>query len=142
MVSDNTFWGTFSYTIYVLIIVRILLFWYSKQEICIKWGNETSSCFTISNGVRQGGILSPVLFSIYMDDLFVLLSRSGIGCHIDDSCVNHVFYADDLCLMAPCAIALQELINLCYEYSIGIDMKFNALKSYCTLLHSLQNCTN
>ena len=130
MVSDNTFWGTFSYTIYVLIIVRILLFWYSKQEICIKWGNETSSCFTISNGVRQGGILSPVLFSIYMDDLFVLLSRSGIGCHIDDSCVNHVFYADDLCLMAPCAIALQELINLCYEYSIGIDMKFNALKSY------------
>ena len=43
----------------------------------------------------------------------------------------HVFYADDLCLMAPCAIALQELINLCYEYSIGIDMNFNALKSYC-----------
>ena len=114
-----------------VIIVRILLFWYSKQEICIKWGNETSSCFTISNGVRQGGILSPVLFSIYMDDLPVLLSRSGIGCHIDDLCINHVFYADDLCLMAPCAIALQELINLCYEYSIGIDMNFNALKSYC-----------
>ena len=114
-----------------VIIVRVLLFWYSKQEICIKWGNETSSCFTISNGVRQGGILSPVLFSIYMDDLFVLLSRSGIGCHIDDLCINHVFYADDLCLKAPCAIALQELINLCYEYSIGIDMNFNALKSYC-----------
>ena len=33
--------------------------------------------------------------------------------------------------MAPCAIALQELINLCYDYSIGIDMNFNALKSYC-----------
>ena len=73
-----------------VIIVRILLFWYSKQEICIKWRNETSSCFTISNGVRQGGILSPVLFSIYMDDLSVLLSRSGIGCHIDDLCINHV----------------------------------------------------
>ena len=106
------------------------MFWYSKQEICIKWGNETSSCFIIFNGVRQGGILSPVLFSIYMDDLSVLLSRSGIGCHIDDLCINHVFYADDLCLMAPCAIALQELINLCYEYSIRIDMNFNALKSY------------
>ena len=113
-----------------VVIVRILLFWYSKQEICIKWGNETSSCFTISNGVRQGGILSPVLFSIYMDDLSVLLSQSGIGCHIDDLCINHVFYADDLCLMAPCAIALQELINLCYDYSIEIDMNFNILKSY------------
>ena len=66
---------------------------------------------TISNGVRQGGILSPVLFSIYMDDLSVFLSQCGIGCHIDDLCINHVFYADDLCLMASCAIALQELIN-------------------------------
>ena len=36
-------------------------------------------------------------------------------------CINHVFYADDLCLMAPGAIALQELINLCYDYSIEID---------------------
>ena len=92
-----------------VIIVRIPMFWYSKQEICIKWGNETSTCFTITNGVRQGGILSPTLFSIYMDDLSFILSESGIGCHIDDLCINHVFYADDLCLMAPCAIALQEL---------------------------------
>ena len=114
-----------------VVIVRILLFWYSKQEICIKWGNETFSCFTIFNGVRQGSILSPVPFSIYMDDLSVLLSESGIGCHIDDLCTNQVFYADVLCLMAPCAIVLQELINLCYDYSIKIDMNFNALKSYC-----------
>ena len=103
------------------------MFCYSKQEICIKCGYETSSCFSISNGVRQGGILSPVVFSIYMDDLFVVLLQSGIGCHIDDQCINYVFYADDLCLMAPCAIALQELINLRYDYSIEIDMNFNAL---------------
>ena len=114
-----------------VIIVRILMFWYSKQEICIKWGSETSTCFTISNGVRQGGILSPTLFSIYMDDLSFILSESGIGCHINDLCINHVFYADDLCLMAPCAIALQELIELCYEYSVVIDLNFNATKSYC-----------
>ena len=114
-----------------VIIVRILMFWYSKQEICIKWGNETSTCFTITNGVRQGGILSPTLFSIYMDDLSFILSESGIGCLIDDLCINHVFYADDLCLMAPCAIALQELIGLCYEYSVDIDLNFNATKSYC-----------
>ena len=115
-----------------LLLVRILVFWYySKQDTCIKWGNATSTCFTISNGVRQGGILSPTLFSIYMDDLSFILSESGIGCHIDDLCINHVFYADDLCLMAPCAIAVQELIGLCYEYSVDIDLNFNPLKSYC-----------
>ena len=114
----------------ISVVIVCILFWYSKQEICIKWGNETSF-FTISNGVGQGGILSPVLFSIYMDDLSVLLSQSGIECHIHDICINHVFYEVDLCLMAHCAIALQELINLCYDYSIRIDINFNALKSYC-----------
>ena len=62
------------------------MFWYSKQEIGIKWGSETSTCFTITNGVRQGGILPPTLFSIYMDDLSFILSESGIDCHIDDLC--------------------------------------------------------
>ena len=57
-------------------------------------------------------ILSPILFSIYMGDLSSMLSESGIGCHIDDLCINPVFYADDLCLMAPCATALQDLIGL------------------------------
>ena len=90
-----------------------------------------SPYFTISNGVRQGGILSPSLFAVYMDDLSSLLNTSRIGCHIDDVCINHVFYADDLCLMAPCAIALQELINVCYQYSNEIDLNCNATKSFC-----------
>ena len=66
-----------------------------------------------------------------MDDLSFILSERVIGCHIDDLCINHVFYVDDLCLMALCAIALQELIALCYEYSIDIDLNFNETKSYC-----------
>ena len=68
-----------------------------------------------------------------MDDLSSLLNTSRIGCHISDVCINHVFYADDLCLMAPCAIALQELINICCLYSIEIDLNFNATKSSCMI---------
>ena len=43
------------------------------------------------------------------------------------------FYEDDLCLMDPCAIALQELINVCYQYtcSNAIDLNFNATKFFC-----------
>ena len=52
-----------------LMIVRMLIFWYSKQKMCIKWGQATSDYFTISNGVRQGGILSPRLFAVYVVDL-------------------------------------------------------------------------
>ena len=70
-----------------------------------------SSFFNISNCVRQGGILSPKLFSVYMDDLSNLLISSGVGCFLNNVCFNHVFYEDDLYLMAPCAIALQDRIT-------------------------------
>ena len=56
---------------------------------------------------------------------------SSIGCYVDNVCVNHVFYADDLFLMAPCAISPQQLINVCHRYSIIVNLNFNALKSFC-----------
>ena len=43
-------------------IVRLLMFWYAHQTMCVRWGGSVSYKFTVSNGVRQGGILSPFLF--------------------------------------------------------------------------------
>ena len=114
-----------------IIIVRMLCSWYRSQQLCIQWGETRSSFFTISNGVPQRGILSPKLFSIYMDDLSNLLISSGIGCFLDKVCFNHVFYADDLCHMTPCAIALQELLNICHSYRITVDVNFNASTCFC-----------
>ena len=114
-----------------IIIVRVLCFWYRTQELCIQWGNMRSSFFNISNGVRPGGIFSPKMFSVYMDDLSNLLISSGVGCFLNNVCFNPVFYADNLCLMEPCDIALQELLKICHRYSILADLNFNALKSFC-----------
>ena len=56
-----------------LLIVRILMFWFQRQFICVKWGTGTSEYFIIINGMRQGGGLSPQLFAIYMNHLSVCL---------------------------------------------------------------------
>ena len=47
-----------------VLIVRIFMFWYQRQSICVKWGKRTSEYLSIINGVRQGGVLSPPLFAI------------------------------------------------------------------------------
>ena len=57
-----------------LIFIRLIVYWYRSQHVCVKWGSVVSSNFTVLNGVRQGGILSPWFFNIYIDDLSSILS--------------------------------------------------------------------
>ena len=90
--------------------------------ICIKWGEPTSCFFTVSNGVRQGGILSPRLFAVYVDDLSKQLSDARLGCFIGHQCIIHVMYADDICLLAPSALGLQMLLEMCYDFSHNSDI--------------------
>ena len=84
-----------------LILVRLIVHWYKNHRIKIKWNNVLSQCFTVSNGVRQGAILSPYLFNIYMDQLSLKLNQLDIGCYIGKKRLNNLMYADDLCCFAP-----------------------------------------
>jgi hypothetical protein len=87
--------------------------------------------FTISNGVRQGGVLSPLLFNLYVDDLSKILNNCYIGCTVNDVLINHLIYADDLVLLAPSAQALQLLVNQCELFAGCHDILYNTKKSVC-----------
>ena len=119
-----------------LFVVRLLLYWYRNQTLSVLWDGVRSDSFKTSNGVKQGGVLSPLLFNIYMDDLSILLNQSRIGCHVNDSIINHIMYADDMCLLAPCSTALQKLVIICYDYANEHDILYNAKKSVCMLINS------
>ena len=45
----------------------------------VRWGDTISTQFTVANGVKQGGVISPILLNVYMDDLSTALNSSGIG---------------------------------------------------------------
>ena len=55
-------------------LIRLLVYWYEHQRMCVRWGGVNSSSFSVTNGVRQGGILSPYLFNVYVDDETQFLS--------------------------------------------------------------------
>ena len=57
------------------------------------------------NGIKQGGVLSPILFAVYMDGLLERLQQTGVGCAW--SRFTRAFgYADDITFLAPCKLAL------------------------------------
>ena len=109
--------------------VRLLQFWCSRQSMQMRCGGSLSCSFKVSNGVRQGGVLSPYLFAIYMDDLSQKLNKLKVGCMINDSCLNHILFADDLCCFSPSLTGLQDLVNVCNAYASSHNIVFNYRKS-------------
>ena len=70
------------------------------------------SLFSVRNGVRQGGVVSPVLFCIYIDGLLKILTDNGVRCTIGCKFIGILACADDIVLLAPSANAMRIMLNI------------------------------
>ena len=112
-----------------LIFLETIRFWYSNLQCRVRWGDTLSDWFDIKAGVRQGGVLSPTFYCIYIDELVEVLSTLGIGCHLRNIFLSILLYADDMALMAPSLKGLQKLLTATENYCLEWDIMLNAKKS-------------
>jgi Reverse transcriptase (RNA-dependent DNA polymerase) len=117
------------------VIIRVLLHMYLLHFTKVAWNGTCSRRFRVLNGVRQGAILSPILFCVYFDTLLCRLSSTGIGCHMGSFFVGALAYADDLVLVAPSSNAMRRMLQICDEYAAQYNVVFNAKKSKCLHCH-------
>ena len=61
------------------VYVRFILDGYSRQSVGIQWESTKSRNFHTCNGVKQGAVISPILFAIYYDELISKLAHSPYG---------------------------------------------------------------
>ena len=105
--------------------------WYSNLQGVVRWNGNYSCPFRITRGTRQGSLLSPYLFNVFIKDLCNELQLCHQGLSIDRFKFNNVTYADDITLMCSSITGLQSLIDICVAYSLKWHFKFNPEKSKC-----------
>jgi len=118
------------------IVTRLLLRLYTRQMIRVRWGEAVTDGFLATNGVKQGGVLSPSLFTLYIDPLLRRLSNAGIGCHMGNVFCAGLGYADDVILMSPSRMSLKRQLHLCATYAEEFNVAFNPAKSKIILVPS------
>ena len=125
MVKHSTLFNKLFIRNFPPIYLRLLLFMYRSQSAKVKWNGILTKAFSIKNGVKQGAVLSAILFCIYIDDLIKELRKKRDGCWINGGYVGIIVYADDVVLISPSIDGLQNMINSCNEYANSHNLTFS-----------------
>ena len=92
----------------------------------VRLGSLLSTGFWVTNEVRHSGVLSPLLFNVYINDFSIILSQTGIGGSIDGKFVNHTIYANHLCVISlySTGLACQTffLVALCVNLQLKLSI--------------------
>ena len=78
----------------------MLIYVYMNQTLRVQWCQTLTSSFQVCNGVKQGVVLSPILFAVYVNSLLGRLEKIAVGCHTARHFLGALAYADDVTLVA------------------------------------------
>ena len=100
---------------------------YQKVSSSVKINNQISDWFDVNCGVKQGCVLSPTLFSMFINDLVDSVRATGRGLKIKDANIDILMYADDVVVLAETEGDLQAILNSvsswCRSWGISINVK-------------------
>ena len=99
------------------------------MKCSVKVNHHFTQWFDVSVGLKQGCVLSTTLFNIYINDLSELLDQCQRGFLIDNKIISHLFYADDLVLMAESEEDLQVPLDILATWCISNKMNINTDKT-------------
>ena len=102
---------------------------YMDDKACVKMDNQRGELFDINQGVRQGCVLSPLLFNIFIADLAKELEELDGKIKIKNKEINSIFWADDIIMLADSQEHLQRMLNLLEDYCKKNKLQVNTDKT-------------
>lgn len=126
-------------------VITVIYNLYNEAKSCVKYNNSISSLFNCNVGVRQGENLSPLLFSIFLNDLEACLRKDGVNglSYINTETIKYLsdddvemwlrlyvlLYADDTIILSESEADLQNALNSLNSYCQTWDLSVNASKT-------------
>ena len=111
------------------IIWRTMYEYYRCSQAFVVKGQEYSSIFKTTIGVKQGGHLSPWLFSIYVEDLLNEIESSSIGTEVYGVKTGVIMFADDLLVICDSKSKMQCILKIIEKYCNKKEIKINGNKT-------------
>ena len=108
-------------------LIELLQNWFSISQSCVKWNSTCSDWYVVSAGVRQGGVLSPTLFAVYVNEMLEKVKM--MGCKFNALNVGAFMYADDIVLLSPSIYELQRMVIVCKNELENLDLTLSINKS-------------
>jgi hypothetical protein len=108
---------------------RLLKWWYSETESVVLVDGEETRPFKLRQGVKQGSVLSPVLYAVFLDGVVAELKQRGLGVVVEGVWMGAALYADDTVLLAASREELVEMMAVVEEYSRRWRFRVNAAKT-------------
>lgn len=106
-------------------VIRTLIQLYMNGDATVRYQNHKSAPFKLSQGVRQGSILSPHLYNFYTKDILENIKSLNAGTYLPNMDTSIIAFADDIILLSPTLRGLQMMINKCVQKGCEHLIKFN-----------------
>ena len=107
---------------------------YLNAGSCVRFQDVTTTKKEIKLGLKQGCVMSPILFSLYLADLGKKLEDSGYGVTIGNAKIPGLFFADDIIIWEE-EKSFQDLLYILADYASHWKIQFSATKSFVVPIH-------
>ena len=102
---------------------------YDNYRCTVRINNMYTEHFDIPNGLKQGCVVSPTFFKIYINDLVTDINNHEAGITIDNRNISMLMFADDIVLLAPTEDKLQEMLDIVNNWCSKWRLTLNGTKT-------------